>query len=164
MRSHTHTHPYEAQVHLVPLGALNTDKIGDYLAQFRGAYTRVVGFRPTGWTYSPPAGTDTLPALAPLITRMQSRTFLPSSLAPMRNSTSKHMLYGVPYSEHSSFLELTCFALSTRWERIIATVNVGTELGRGKMTRWFEKWQSEIKRRKDGGEYGVVGYRSNEYW
>ncbi len=42
--------PYEAQVHLVPLGALNTDKIGDYLAQFRGAYTRVVGFRPTGWT------------------------------------------------------------------------------------------------------------------
>ncbi|KAF8323475.1 DRMBL-domain-containing protein [Cantharellus anzutake] len=156
--------PYEAQIHLVPLGALNRDKIGDYLSQFKGAYTRVVGFRPTGWTYSPPAGTDTLPALAPLITRMQSRTFLPSSLVPTRNSTPRLMLYGVPYSEHSSFLELSCFALSTHWDKIIATVNVGTESGRGKMNRWFEKWESEIKRRREKGENGMVGFRSIEYW
>src|SRR5260370_38020966 len=104
---------------------------------------------------------DTLLALTPLtplITHMPSRTLLPSSIVPMCNLTSKHMLYGVPYSEHSSFLELTCFALSMQWERIIATVNVGTESGQGEMTRWFEKWQSKIKRRKDRGEHGVVRY------
>lgn len=36
---------------------------------------------------------------------------------------------GVPYSEHSSFFELTCFALSCPGPdvRMIATVNVGNE-------------------------------------
>lgn len=36
---------------------------------------------------------------------------------------------GVPYSEHSSFFELTCFALSLPGPdlRMIATVNVGNE-------------------------------------
>lgn len=42
--------PLEGCVHLVPLQHINSDKIGDYLAQFKGEYTRVVGFRPTGWT------------------------------------------------------------------------------------------------------------------
>ena len=36
---------------------------------------------------------------------------------------------GVPYSEHSSFFELTCFALSMPGPdvKMIATVNVGNE-------------------------------------
>ena len=36
---------------------------------------------------------------------------------------------GVPYSEHSSFFELTCFALSMPGHdlKMIATVNVGNE-------------------------------------
>ena len=36
---------------------------------------------------------------------------------------------GVPYSEHSSFFELSCFALSMPGPdlRMIATVNVGNE-------------------------------------
>jgi DNA cross-link repair 1A protein len=39
-------------------------------------------------------------------------------------------LIGVPYSEHSSFFELTCFALSLPCRpemKMIATVNVGNE-------------------------------------
>lgn len=82
----------------------------------------------------------------------------------MRNSTSKYQLYGVPYSEHSSFLELTCFALSFEWSRIIATVNIGNEAGRAKMGRWFEKWEAERKRRAEKGESAVVPYRSLDYW
>ena len=39
------------------------------------------------------------------------------------------MSQGVPYSEHSSFFELTCFALSVPGPdlKMIATVNVGNE-------------------------------------
>lgn len=85
----------------------------------------------------------------------------------MRNSTFTHELYGVPYSEHSSFYELTCFTLSVDWGRIIATVNVGSEGSRGKIKAWVEKWDKERKRRKAAGVKdidGVVPYRSPEYW
>lgn len=39
------------------------------------------------------------------------------------------LMLGVPYSEHSSFFELTCFALSVPGPdvKMIATVNVGNE-------------------------------------
>lgn len=87
-----------------------------------------------------------LPSVAHLIERDQKRTFNFWNLKPMRNSTSKLMLYGVPYSEHSSFLELTCFALSFDWGKMIATVNVGSATSRSKMVKWFEKWESERKR------------------
>jgi DNA cross-link repair 1A protein len=83
----------------------------------------------------------------------------------MRNSTPKLMLYGVPYSEHSSFFELTCFALSVDWGKMIATVNVGSATSRSKMQKWFERWEAEKKRQcvtmtKDR----VVAYRRHDFW
>lgn len=98
-------------------------------------------------------------ALASLITKQQGKTFLSTSLSPMRNSTWKHTLYGVPYSEHSSFIELSCFALSVDWGKIVATVNVGSEVGRGRMNKWFEKWGNERRRRGEKGEPSVVPFR-----
>jgi len=75
------------------------------------------------------------------------------------------MLYGVPYSEHSSFYELTCFALSLDWGKMIATVNVGNPKSRGKMERWFEKWQAErTKKAKAGERQEVVPYRGPDHW
>jgi DNA cross-link repair 1A protein len=85
------------------------------------------------------------------------------------------MLYGVPYSEHSSFLELTCFALSFDWGKMIATVNVGNATSRGKMQKWFDKWESERKRlvnerlSKVGVNsvtpgVGIIPFRSEDYW
>jgi DNA cross-link repair 1A protein len=105
-----------------------------------------------------------MPAIAPLIARMQAQTFLSSSLTPMRNSNHKQMLYGVPYSEHSSFFELTCFALSVDWGKIIATVNVGSQVGRSKMSQWFERWELERRRRKEKGDSLIIPSRSDEYW
>ena len=95
-----------------------------------------------------------------MISRTQTRTFTHASLYPSRNSNDALLLYGVPYSEHSSFFELTCFALSLDWGKMIATVNVGSEAARGKMERWMEKWDWE---RKKNGK-GVVGYRRADYW
>ena len=93
----------------------------------------------------------------------------------MRNSTPRLMLYGVPYSEHSSFLELTCFALSFDWGKMIATVNVGSANSRGKMQKWFEKWEAERKRlvaerfSKVGVNtvtpgIGIISPRREDYW
>lgn len=79
----------------------------------------------------------------------------------MKNSNGSMLLYGVPYSEHSSFFELTCFALSLNWGRMIATVNVGRESSRGKMAKWVEKWEAERKKR---GATEVVPHRAPDYW
>jgi DNA cross-link repair 1A protein len=70
-------------------------------------------------------------------------------------------LFGVPYSEHSSFFELTCFTLSLDWGKIIATVNVGSETSRAKMARWVERWEAERNKR---GKDAVVHYRNIDYW
>ena len=77
------------------------------------------------------------------------------------------MLYGVPYSEHSSFFELTCFALSLDWVKMIATVNVGSQASRSKITRWIEKWEAEKKRRSKGtidGKSDIISPRHDEFW
>ncbi|KIJ56158.1 hypothetical protein M422DRAFT_23504, partial [Sphaerobolus stellatus SS14] len=95
------------------------------------------------------AGVHIVPLHAPpthfrtyhIISRDQARTFTYTNLRPMRNSTPRTMLYGVPYSEHSSFFELTCFALSLHWTKMITTVDVEISRSRGKMEKWFEKWR-----------------------
>ena len=111
--------------------------------------------------YTQPNGSDTLPSIPSVISRSQSRTFTHANLQPMRNSTSTLQVYGVPYSEHSSFFELTCFALSLDWGRMIATVNVGSEASRGKMAKWVERGEAERKKR---GGAKVVEYRAEDYW
>jgi len=45
--------PIEGFVHLVPLGTITTDRLKIYLERFSGHYNKVIGFRPTGWTYVP---------------------------------------------------------------------------------------------------------------
>jgi DNA cross-link repair 1A protein len=159
----------QSQVHLLPLGNIQLDRLQPYLARLHPHFDRVLGFRPTGWAYSPPAGTDMLPDVNMVIRRDQARTFSHASLKPMRGSCRQFMMYGkfrpgrirgtlltlgVPYSEHSSFFELTCFALSVPGPdvKMIATVNVGNEkrcvdafllrsdeadgLSRAKMKKW----------------------------
>jgi DNA cross-link repair 1A protein len=57
---------------------------------------------------------------------------------PPRADTSHHT---------PSQFELSAFALSVDYERIIATVNVGSPQSRAKMAKWFERWKAERKRR-----------------
>ncbi len=139
----------KASIHLVPLQTIQLDRLQPYLHQLRDTFDRVLAFRPTGWTsvlyprslasdhdltlrnhrYTPPAGSDTLPDINTVIRRDQKRNFTDAYLRPMRGSSRQFMMFGVPYSEHSSFFELTCFALSVPGPdvKMIATVNVGNE-------------------------------------
>ncbi|KAK1228471.1 DNA cross-link repair protein PSO2/SNM1 [Marasmius sp. AFHP31] len=154
------SNPLAANVHVVPLGFITTDKLEPYVNKYKGHFTRAVGFRPTGWTYTPPAG-EQAPTVASVIARVQKNNYTYADLQLSRNSTSKLQLYPVPYSEHSSFSELTCFAMSFEWARMIATVNVGSEASRGKMAKWMSKWEAE--RKKKGKGY-MVPNRHGDYW
>lgn len=110
--------------------------------------------------YTPPTGTDQLPTIASIISHPH-RGFNHTNLRPSRQSTSALQLFPVPYSEHSSFFELTCFAMSFDWGKMIATVNVGSENSRSKMAKWVAKWEVERKKR---GKDEVVPYRHIDYW
>jgi DNA cross-link repair 1A protein len=154
------SNPLVAGVHIVPLKMVSGDDFKDYVARYNGHFTHAIGFRPTGWTFTPANGTDTLPTVASVISREKHKTYSHSDLRPSRGASALMQTYGVPYSEHSSFFELTCFALSLDWVKIIATVNLG-EKSRAKMDRWFEKWSAE--RKKNKSDY-IVPFRDTEYW
>ena len=160
------TNPRTSRVHIVPLQLINSERMTEYLDKLNGSFDRVVAFRPTGWTYSPPKGADLFPPISNVLARTRTaKPFTASSLNPSRGSTARVALYGVPYSEHSSFLELTAFAMSVDWVRIIATVNVGSAASRAKMEKWFEKWAAERKARmRDSKLKGIVQPRAPDYW
>lgn len=52
---------------------------------------------------------------------------------------------GIPYSEHSSFLELKRFVQWLQPLKIIPTVNVGSWSSRKAMEKCFSEWQSEAR-------------------
>lgn len=153
--------PMDAIVHLVPLGMITSDGLKTYLDRFKGSYTKVIGFRPTGWTFSQAAGADQLPSVSCTLARTQQKNFTCADLRPSGKPTSTLQIIPVPYSEHSSFYELTCFAMSFDWVKMIATVNVGSETSRGKMSKWVSRWEAERKKR---GATTVVPHRHPDYW
>ncbi|KAN0129821.1 DNA repair metallo-beta-lactamase domain containing protein [Lactarius tabidus] len=153
--------PFSANVHLVPLNVATSDRLKEYMSRWNGHWSKAVAFRPTGWSYSPPAGSSSTPAVATTLARPPHREFTYAHLRPARGSTPTAQLFGVPYSEHSSFYELTCFALSTDWARIVATVNVERAASRAKISAWVARWETERRKRTPGV---VPPYRSPEYW
>jgi DNA cross-link repair 1A protein len=69
-----------------------------------------------------------------------------AELVPQRGSTREASCFGVPYSEHSSFRELTMFCCALRIDKIIPTVNVGNAASRAKMKTWIDRWMAERKK------------------
>ena len=170
--------PREACVHVVPLGLISTERLKGYADAWKDTFTKVVGLRPTGWTcvafflhttappnvavarFSPPGGDGLVTDISSILTKAQHRQFTWQDLKQMKGSDINLQVYAVPYSEHSSFFELTCFALSIEWEKMIATVNISSETSRAKMNRWFERWKKEKAKRKES----LVQYRDIDYW
>ena len=88
---------------VVPLGSVNYGQMQEYLDEsnktkaFTAPYRRVVGFKPTGWTYKPKS-------------RDKRQRMLPGASPPkagtnliVSTTNGKFSVHGVPYSEHSSF-------------------------------------------------------------
>ncbi|CAD6571763.1 MAG: hypothetical protein ASARMPRED_004781 [Alectoria sarmentosa] len=140
--------PLEAQVHMQMLMEIRAETLADYLTGFKPHFSRIVGFRPSGWNYRPPNSRFTeSPAVQTVLhsDNWKSRYSM-AELTPQRGSTREANCFGVPYSEHSSFRELTMFCCALRIDKIIPTVNVGSAKSREKMKAWCEKWAMDKKK------------------
>ncbi|KAL6720875.1 DNA cross-link repair protein PSO2/SNM1 [Lecanora helva] len=142
------TDPLEAQVHMQMLMEIRAETLADYLTGFKPHFSRVVGFRPSGWNYRPPVGRFMeSPSVGTVLHGGNWKSgYSMRELVPQRGSTREASCFGVPYSEHSSFRELTMFVCALRIDKIVPTVNVGSARSRERMKGWVEKWGAEKKR------------------
>ncbi|KAF1925340.1 DRMBL-domain-containing protein [Didymella exigua CBS 183.55] len=142
------TDPRKGQVHMTPLFEIRADTLDDYLSDYADTFSRAIGFRPSGWNYRPPNSrfTDSPLVSSVLHSNNWKSTFSMKDLSPQRGSTGRASCFGVPYSEHSSFRELTMFCCALNIDKIIPTVNVGSGKSRERMKGWCEKWAVEKKK------------------
>ncbi|KAF2088290.1 DRMBL-domain-containing protein [Saccharata proteae CBS 121410] len=140
--------PREAQIHMTPLFEIRADTLDDYLKDYRDTFTRAVGFRPSGWNYRPPNSRFVeSPAVSSVLHSANWKSsYGMKELVPQRGSTARASCFGVPYSEHSSFRELTMFCCALRIDKVVPTVNVGSAKSREKMKLWCERWAVEKKK------------------
>ncbi|XP_063589519.1 DNA cross-link repair 1A protein-like isoform X2 [Penaeus indicus] len=119
-----------ARVHVLPMSDLQPRKLMAYVKALKPRYSVVVAIRPTGWEHSSEQGQG------------------------LENLASKQCgnvyMYGIPYSEHSSFNELKRFVQFIHPKKIIPTVNVGNPNTRRQMEKYFQEWQAKA-RQKDIG-------------
>ncbi|CAJ0946713.1 unnamed protein product [Ranitomeya imitator] len=116
---------HSTALHVLPMMQVNFKGLAAHLNKFSGKYDRVLAFKPTGWTYS--AGCSSVAEIRPEI-------------------RGKITMYGIPYSEHSSFSEMKRFVQFIKPQKIIPTVNVGSWKSRTAMERYFAEWLSESKK------------------
>ena len=140
--------PYDAQIHMQMLMEIRPETLADYLTEYKPHFSRIVGFRPTGWSYRPPNGRFVESPLVQTVLHSDNwkSMFTMADLIPQRGSTRESNCFGVPYSEHSSFRELTMFCCALRIDKIIPTVNIGSAKSRDKMKAWIEKWNNDKKK------------------
>ncbi|PSS35339.1 DNA cross-link repair protein [Actinidia chinensis var. chinensis] len=110
----------ETPLHVLPISSLKFEALERYWQPYMNQYTTVLAFRPTGWTYSEAFGSH-LDLIKP-------------------SSRGIVTIYGVPYSEHSSFTELKEFVQFLRPDKIIPTVSIGNAANRDKMQSYFRQW------------------------
>ncbi|KAI1345231.1 DRMBL-domain-containing protein [Xylariaceae sp. FL0016] len=154
--------PRAAQVHMQMLMEIRAETLQEYLNGYKPHFTRIVGFRPSGWNFRGSAGgagtarnnvsASTSPGQVPTTHILHGPAWRPrfgaSDFAAQRGSTREAMCFGVPYSEHSSFRELALFVMGLRIEKVVPTVNIGSDASRRRMKGWIDRWMSE--RRKGG--------------
>ncbi|CAN8098603.1 unnamed protein product [Discula destructiva] len=153
--------PHEAQVHMQMLMELRAETLAEYLDHHKPHFGRVIGLRPSGWSYRPTMANNGSGATTPVTANMAPSSvamtqilhgpswrtrFGPRDLIPQQGSSRDAMCFGVPYSEHSSFRELMLFVMGLRIEKIVPTVNVGSEPSRRRMKSWTDRWLGERRR------------------
>ncbi|XP_051968508.1 DNA cross-link repair 1A protein-like [Xyrauchen texanus] len=109
-----------AQVHVLPMMQLNFKNLRTHLNKFSRKYDQIVAFKPTGWTFN--------------------QTVNVEDIQPQTQGNIS--IYGIPYSEHSSYLEMKRFVQWLQPRKIIPTVNVGSWKSRKAMESYFHDWQT----------------------
>uniref|UniRef100_A0A8C3YSV9 DNA cross-link repair 1A protein n=1 Tax=Catagonus wagneri TaxID=51154 RepID=A0A8C3YSV9_9CETA len=109
-------------VHLLPMMQINFKGLQNHLKKCGGKYDQILAFRPTGWTHS-----NKLTSIADVIPQTKGNI----------------SIYGIPYSEHSSYPEMKRFVQWLKPQKIIPTVNIGTVKSRRMMEKYFKEWRLE---------------------
>lgn len=109
-------------VHLLPMMQINFKNLQSHLKKYNGRYEQILAFRPTGWTHS-----NKLTSITDVVPQTKGNI----------------SIYGIPYSEHSSYLEMKRFVQWLKPQKIIPTVNVGTWKSRNTMEKYFKEWKLE---------------------
>ncbi|XP_066914790.1 uncharacterized protein [Clytia hemisphaerica] len=111
----------EANVHVLAMNKLSIKLLHEHLVEHQQTrkWQRILAFKPTGWTFS--GKLTSLDKIEPII----------------RPDVT---IYGVPYSEHSSFEELKSFVSALKPKKILATVGIGNKETRDRMNEYFTEW------------------------
>nr|XP_054766324.1 DNA cross-link repair 1A protein-like [Lytechinus pictus] len=111
-----------SRLHVIAMNMFNHQKLKQYLSQHQPRYDNILAFKPTGWTHS---------------NKIES----PSDIKPSKSGAST--IYGIPYSEHSSYSEMKRFVQFLRADKILPTVNNGDPKARNTMDDIFKRWMAE---------------------
>ncbi|KAI8089493.1 DNA repair metallo-beta-lactamase-domain-containing protein, partial [Halteromyces radiatus] len=149
----------EAQVHVLPLGDIKAENMHAYLKSLSPRFTNIVAFKPTGWTFQASKAQETDMEIGSLSQVTKAPMDRDLTLTP-RHSSPSIKIYGVPYSEHSSFRELASFIASLDIKHVIPTVNNESENARKRMMMYLDKWQNE----KQGKTIEIVPYPAVTHW
>ncbi|RIA92792.1 DNA repair metallo-beta-lactamase-domain-containing protein [Glomus cerebriforme] len=149
--------PHQACVHVVSLMSIKLDSLCAYLENLKPTFKYVMAFRPTGWTYKGQkfSTSSTTKEILNTPTQFTIDTITPTFSTPLCQ------IFGVPYSEHSSFRELAAFVMSLNVKQIIPTVNIGSEKSRENMNYWLGNWQKEKSKNKN---IEIVPYNTVDHW
>ncbi|RHZ80354.1 hypothetical protein Glove_137g61 [Diversispora epigaea] len=151
--------PHEASVHIVSINELKPESLQNYLKKYEPTFKYIMAFRPTGWTFKPSTELEVSSHNTTKEILEKTSSYTVDGISPYYNSKNLQ-LFGVPYSEHSSFRELAAFVMSLNVKKIISTVPEGSEKARIEMESWLNKWQKE----KENKKIEIVPYLDVNYW
>ena len=152
--------PLDAQIHVKSLQLINHESLTSYLNKYKNYFSRVIGLKPTGWSYKSNSNNNSKFNLRSFLNENFNRTFTHFNISSTTHSTHLVTVYTIPYSEHSSFFELTCFGLSINTAKFIPTVGVGNPYNRQRYQYYFNLWINERKNKPDL----ILNPRSSDYW
>lgn len=113
--------PYDAKIHVLPMAQINSKCLQQHLEKFKGKFNEILALKPTGWEFN---------------SQLKNK----NSLNIRPKSYGSVSIYGIPYSEHSSFEELKNFIRVFKPKRVIPTVNCGNKAEREEMKLLFNEW------------------------
>ena len=115
------TEPSQCSVHVLNTSEIKPASLKAHLKKM-GSFTHVLALLPTGWEHDDTVADRGLYAIQP-------------------KTHNNIFIYGVPYSEHSSYNELERFVRHFQPRKIIPTVGVGSVQKRQDMEAIFNQWR-----------------------
>ncbi|KAI9307553.1 DNA repair metallo-beta-lactamase-domain-containing protein [Cunninghamella echinulata] len=149
----------EAHVHVIPLNDIKAENMNAYLKSFTPRFNSLIAFKPTGWTFQSSKAQETNMEIGSLHQVTKPPLDRTLNLKPSHSSPSIK-IYGIPYSEHSSFRELASFIGSLNIRHIIPTVNYEKEDVKYHMYQYLNRWQSDKKDKP----IQIIPYPNIDYW